>query len=91
MADLRLNLPSRDMADIRAIARMEAGRLGLAQPVSDTEMACALLQAYLILIRDCGGVLPSDLPAPVSAPDAGPERITGKGGVSLSGGINAAP
>lgn len=77
---LEIHLSKCELREIAAIARIECEKVGRAAPVSTVEMARALLQAHLILIRDCGDILP-DLPELDAA-----GKIEGKGGVSLSGG-----
>ncbi|GAB5431233.1 MAG: hypothetical protein EpisKO_06030 [Epibacterium sp.] len=77
MPELKIKISNRDRREIAALARVETGRGDGLPPVSDEQMASALLQAYLILIRDCGGILPGNAP-----------RIKGRGGVTLSGGVN---
>jgi hypothetical protein len=78
MSDLCLSISARERREIESLARIEGGRIGAVPPVSVEEMALALLQAHLVLIRDCGGVLPA----------AGAVKFKGRGGVSLSGGVN---
>jgi hypothetical protein len=86
MAEITLTLSARECAEIDKIARIEGGRIGRIAPVSINEMAQALLQAHLVLIRDCGGILPGTGPK-LKPMDAA--KISGKRGVSLSGGCNA--
>lgn len=84
MPALTLNLSDTEIAQIKAIARDQSDRFDGVKPVGLEEMAEALLTGHLVLIRDCGGILPS------SAPKGGkPGKVTGKRGVSLSGGGNA--
>lgn len=84
MVDLVLSISERERQQIAAIARVEGEKIGRVAPVTVEEMAQALLQAHLILIRDCGGILPGTGPKLRPAPG---KKITGKGGVSLSGGV----
>lgn len=83
MSDVTLQLSARERREIEAIARLEGDKIGRIAPVTVEEMALALLQAHLVLIRDCGGILPGT--GPKLKPAQG-GKIKGKGGVSLSGG-----
>ena len=86
MSELTRDLSASERREIECLARLVARDHGLLEPVSIDEMALALLLAHLILIRDCGDILPGK---GRSAAPAGPRRIRGKGGVSLGGGIHA--
>jgi hypothetical protein len=85
LAEITLTITARERSEIEKIARIEGDRVGRIAPVSVDEMAQALLQAHLILIRDCGGILPGSGP---KLKPQGAEKISGKRGVSLSGGCN---
>jgi len=87
MSELTKNLSASERREIKFLASLDAQDRGLPDPVSIDEMALALLLAHLILIRDCGDLLPGK---GRTAGYAGPRRIRGKGGVSLGGGIHAA-
>ena len=78
MPDLTLSLSERDVKDIRALACLSDPL-----PAAGLEdMAVELLRSHLVLIRDCGGILPAR--GPVKAGD----RRRGAHGVSLGAGIN---
>lgn len=77
MPEIKVQLSERERRDVATLARIETGRTDGLPPVTIEEMASALLQAHLILIRDCGGILPGKAP-----------RIKGRGGVTLSGGAD---
>lgn len=81
MPDVMLSLSERECLEIAALARSGDGAACLP---SVEEMATALLRAHLTLIRDCGDILPAGVKRPLS----GAARITGKNGVSLSGGVH---
>lgn len=86
MAEIGFEVSAQTRADIERIARLEGDRFGCAAPITVEEMACALLEAHLVLIRDCGGVLPG---APGGKADrVRPGVIAGSRGVSLGDGIN---
>lgn len=78
---MSLKVSDRDYAAILKLARRATDSDG-APPVSADEMAQALLAAHMVLIRDCGAVLPKSGDAPTRGPARHP-------GVSLGGGINA--
>ena len=88
MPDLSFSISERERREIMEIATIEGDRIGRNAPVSLEEMARALLQGHLVLIRDCGGILPGT--GPKLKPDAAgksPAKIKGKRDVSLSVGI----
>lgn len=58
MLDLSDQLTGKERREIAAIAEREAEALGVSAP-SVEDMALALLRAHLVLIRDCGGILPA--------------------------------
>jgi|GEM_PF-1447048 len=74
------SLTPKERGTIERIARQEASRLGVAMP-SVEEMALELLRSHLVLIRDCGAILPA-----AGRPRAA--KFKGRSGVSLSGGGN---
>ncbi|KEJ93969.1 hypothetical protein SAMN05444149_10886 [Pseudosulfitobacter pseudonitzschiae] len=90
MAELILKVGEQELRQIEHIAQSASDAAGGTSPISVDQMALALLQAHLILIRDCGGVLPDDVRKPAHGAEVAPQpvKIVGKGGVSLSGGIS---
>lgn len=90
MAEIGFEVSAKTHADIASIAELEGCRFGRSHPLSVDEMACALLEAHLVLIRDCGGVLPDVTAGSTRSADGQrPGVIAGSRGVSLGDGINA--
>jgi len=83
MSDLLAGLSPTERREIEHLAAQHTQSIGLCETVSAHDMALALISAHLVLIRDCGDILPGK---GRSAKPAGPRRIRGKGGVSLGGG-----
>lgn len=86
MPEVTLQISERERREIENIGRIEGDKIGRIDPVTVEEMAGALLQSHLVLIRDCGDILPGTGPKLKPLKVAG--KIKGKGGVSLSGGVN---
>lgn len=89
MRKVEIFLSDRECAEIEQIGRLSADGADGAAPVPLDEMAQALLQSHLILIRDCGAILPAGrtgLPRVAHGKAGG--KLKGKGGVSLSGGAD---
>lgn len=85
MAEIVLKLSERERRQIEKIAADQGELIGRIEPVTVAEMAGALLSAHLILVKDCGGILPAAPARLKGGKVAG--KIKGKGGVSLSGGF----
>lgn len=87
MLDCSLHLSASERREIDYLARNATRTDGVAEPVDFDEMASALLSAHLVLIRDCGGILPGSSARPKGklAKSGGIKRIRG---VSLRDGIN---
>ena len=84
MSEITINLTARDLADIDRIARRETDGRGFLEAVTIEEMATELLRSHLVLVRDCGNILPAP-----QRKFAASKRV-GSHGVSLGGGINGA-
>lgn len=88
MPDIWLKVSDRERREIEKLAAVQGEVIGNVGAVSVEEMAGSLLSAHLILIRDCGGILPEAKPAPGARSRKSASKVMGKGGVSLSGGKN---
>ncbi len=87
MPDIWFKISERERREIEEIGKIEAEKIGRVSPVSVEEMAGALLSAHLVLIKDCGGILPGTAPKLKAHGGKGAAKVSGKGGVSLSGGL----
>jgi len=84
--DVTLRLGPRERRQIERLAREHNDIVGDLPPVSVDEMALSLLQAHLILLKDCPAILPAGRGS-VSGSGTG-SKLIGAHGVSLSGGQN---